>query len=173
MYWPIICPFLGAKFGNINRFSLMFSLHTQLARDAGSEKLQQIPSWWACALHGGMLHCGPLLELRGSGQFNGVQWKWFQSYAVVSTATSRFWRAYLWPHVLPFLPANFSPVTPKVISLLSLALSLKLLARSGCEVGSCSRFIVGICINFLVTSCIHLSLVRFHRLFTFYFVFIK
>ena len=49
----------------------------------------------------------------------------------------------------------------------------KLLARSGCEVGSCSRFIVGICINFLVTSCIHLSLLRFHRLFTFYFVFIK
>ena len=66
------------------------------------------------------MHCGPCLELLGFcpsfGPFNGVQLKWLLSFAVISTATSRFWRSHLWPHVLLFLPANVSPVTPELIS---------------------------------------------------------
>ena len=74
-----------------------------------------------------------------------------------------FWRTYLCPQVLPFLPANVSPVTSSSYGLPCVRVALS-------EVGSCSRFIVGIFINVFVASCTHLSFARFLRLFTFCFV---
>ena len=173
MYWPIICLFSGANLGKINRFSVMFSLHAQLTRDSAPDArykklLLNSVLCWACALVACMLHCGPWLELLGSGQFNGVQWKWLQSFAVVSTATSHFWRAYLWP-LCAFSVCQCFTGPPKGNFFVIARSASKALS----EVGLCSCFIVGICINFFVSSCTHLSFACFLRLFTFCLVFIE
>ena len=57
----------------------MFSLHTQLTRDSAPDaRYKKLPFEFRRVLGlraGGMLYSGPWLELLGSGQFNGVQWK--------------------------------------------------------------------------------------------------
>ena len=113
-----------------------------------------------------MLYSGPWLELLGSDQFNGVQWKWLQSFAVVSIATSRIWRAYLWPLFAFSVCQCFTGPSKGNFFVIARSASKAL-----SEVGLCSCFIVGICINFFVSSCTHLSFACFLRLFTFCLVF--
>ena len=172
MYWPIICLFSDVNLGNINRFSVMFSLHTQLpvtrllTRDIRNSFW--IPScvgparWWHVTLR-------PLVWIT-----------WFRIVQRSSVEVTSKFRCGFNRHQ-PLLKSL--SVTPRfAFSVCQCFTGLSkgnffIIARSASkalsEVGSCSCFIVGICINFFYSSCTHLSFACFLRFFTFCFVFIE
>ena len=108
----------------------MFSLHAQLTRDSAPDArykklLLNSVVCWACALVACYIPALYLVQA-SSTEFSGSDFKvslWFQP------PPATFGELICDPF-LPFLSANVSPVPPKVISSLSLALRLKLLARS-------------------------------------------
>ena len=147
MYWPIIGLFSGADLGNINRFSVMFSLHTQLTRDSAPDARYirnsfWIPSrvgparWWHVTLR-------PLVRT------------WFRPVQRSSVeVTSKFYCGF--NRHQPLLKSL--SVTPRFAFSVCQCFTgfskgnFFVIARSASkalsEVGSCSRFIVGICILF-------------------------
>ena len=149
----------------------MLSPHTQLTRDSAPDArykklLLNSVVCWACALVACYIPAlgQNYLVQASSTEFSGSDFKVSLQF---QPPPATFGELICDPFV-PFLSANVSPVSPKVISSLSLALHLTLLARSVRV-----RVLLLEFVSTFVSSCTHLSFACFLRLLTFCLVFIE